>query len=317
MKLKGDQSTTRALNRRLILNLLKNEGEMSRVEIAARSSLSPSAVTGVVAELVSEGFVVEGDAGKSSGGRKPIPVRIDYGQRCSIGLKLMPERLDVVLTNLATEPIRRLLIPLADCNPKTVADAAAAAVDALVPDAKERAEKLIGVGLAMPGIIDVVLGVCRVSQRLGWENVPIAELLARRINVPVWIENDVKTFAIAQQLFGHARGRNSALVLIVGTGVGVGLIFNGQIHRGARCAAGEIAFPASGLATLEERATWHERYSEPALERSWRRFAATLDGNPPADLGEALELWTSAGSGLRRRRRPRNRAPPRRDGRSD
>ncbi len=274
MKLKGDQSTTRALNRRLVLNLLKNDGEMSRAGLSARCGLSPAAVTGVVAELIVDGFVVEGDAGKSNGGRRPIPVRIDYASRFSIGFKLMPESLEAVLTNLATEPVRSLSIPLSDCRPDIVADAAKTAVERLLPDASERGAKLIGVGLALPGIIDANLGVCRVSHRLEWKNVDIANLLMRRIKAPVWIENDVKTFAIAQQLFGYGRGRNSALILIIGTGVGVALIFDGKIHRGARFAAGEIGIPATGKAKLEERVSWDTRYSETAMRKYWREAAS-------------------------------------------
>ena len=67
MKLKGDQSTTRALNRRLVLNALRSEGERSRVEIADLTGLSQAAISSVVAELVVEGFVKEGEGGKSSG----------------------------------------------------------------------------------------------------------------------------------------------------------------------------------------------------------------------------------------------------------
>ena len=271
MKLKGDQSTTRALNRRLLLNLLRREGEISRAALSARTGLSPAAVTSVVAELIGEEIIVEGDAAKSSGGRKPIPVRINYASRYSIGLKLMHRRIEATLTDLATAVIRSGSIVFSDDHPTTVADAAAAAVDTLLPDGRERAPRLIGVGLAMPGIIDARKGVCVVSQRLGWENVAIAELLANRVHVPVWVENDVKTFAIAQQLFGHGRQRNSVLVLIVGTGVGAGLVFNGQMYRGARFAAGEIGFPDHRTVRLQSRVSWHER-----LQRA----------SSPGDLGD-------------------------------
>lgn len=288
MKLKGDQSTTRALNRRLLLNLLRREGEISRAALSARTGLSPAAVTSVVAELIGEEIIVEGDAAKSSGGRKPIPVRINYASRYSIGLKLMHRRIEATLTDLATAVIRSGSIVFSDDHPTTVADAAAAAVDTLLPDGRERAPRLIGVGLAMPGIIDARKGVCVVSQRLGWENVAIAELLANRVHVPVWVENDVKTFAIAQQLFGHGRQRNSVLVLIVGTGVGAGLVFNGQMYRGARFAAGEIGFPDHRIVRLQSRVSWHERYSEPALQATWAMVARQDPSGPPEDLARAI-----------------------------
>jgi predicted NBD/HSP70 family sugar kinase len=302
MKLKGDQSTTRALNRRLVLNALRSEGERSRVEIAGMTGLSQAAVSAVVGELLEEGFVKEGEGGKSSGGRKPIPLRIDYASRLSVGLKLTKDRLEAVLTDLSTAPIASYQVPLFAMTPSIVADAAGDAVAHLIPDPNDRRAKLIGVGLAMPGIIDADEGVCRVSQRLGWENVPIAELLAKRIQVPVWVDNDVNAFAIAQTLFGHGRHRRSVLVLIIGTGVGAALVFDGKIHRGARYSAGEIAFPETGRDHFEERARWHEHLTEPAMSAEWREVAASLPIECPRDLeAAALEAHSEALSFLKER----------------
>lgn len=290
MALKGDQSTTRALNRRLVLNLLRREGGLSRGEIAGRTGLSNAAITGVVTELINEGFVKEGESGQSSGGRKPTPLDIDYSARLSIGLKLMEDRLEAVLTDLATEQIATHVVALSQLVPDLVAEAARQAVDHLLTEAGEPRQKLIGVGLAMPGLIDIERGVCLNSHRFGWKDVPIAALLAERLNVPVWVDNDVNAFAIAQQLFGHARRRNSALVLIIGTGVGAALIFNGQIHRGARYAAGEVGFAVDSTALgapREHRLSWGSRFSEPAMIKAWAEIQATQHGHPALDLQQA------------------------------
>ena len=248
-------------------------------------------------------------AGRAAAGRKPIPLRIDYASRYSIGLKLTPERLEAVLTDLSTAPIVSDQVLLSDLTPGVVAEAAANAVRRLLPNPDDRRAKLIGVGLGMPGIIDADAGVCRVSQRLGWENVPIAELLAKHIRVPVWVDNDVNAFAIAQTLFGHGRHRRSVLVLIIGTGVGAGLVFNGQIHRGARYSGGEIAFPETGSICFAERAEWNERLTEPAMSAAWREIAARISTECPQDLEaaalearpEALLLLKECGEDIGRR----------------
>ncbi|HXV30604.1 MAG TPA: ROK family protein [Sinorhizobium sp.] len=290
MALKGDQSTTRALNRRLVLNLLRREGGLSRNVIASRTGLSNAAITGVVAELMEEGFVKEGESGQSSGGRRPTPLDIDYGARFSIGLKLMEDRLEAVLTDLSTEPIATHTVALSELVPERVAEAAQSAVELLLPDPAVRRAKLIGIGLAMPGLIDSDRGICLISHRFGWQNVPIACLLAARIQVPVWVDNDVNAFAIAQQLFGHARHRNSALVLIIGTGVGAALIFNGQIHRGARFAAGEVGFAVDSAALgapRENRLSWGSRFSEPAMVKAWADIQASHPTREPVNLQQA------------------------------
>ncbi|NEI48006.1 ROK family protein [Rhizobium leguminosarum] len=290
MALKVDQGTAKALNRRLALNLLRREGGLSRGELAAKTGLSNAAITGLVSELIEEGFLKEGESTQSTGGRKPVLVELDYAARYSIGLKLMSDRLEAVLTDLSTEPLAATVIALSDVEPETVAEASRQAVQQLIPDSNLRSEKLIGVGLAMPGLIDVEHGVCRVSHRFGWHNIPIASLLAEQVHVPVWVDNDVNAFAIAQQLFGAARRRSSALVLIIGTGVGSALIFHGQIHRGARFAAGEIGFAVDGGGVKPDAlSNWGHRFAEPAIERQWVELCATSVGRKPVRLQEAAE----------------------------
>lgn len=294
MALKVDQGTAKALNRRLALNLLRREGGLSRGELAAKTGLSNAAITGLVSELIEEGFLKEGESTQSTGGRKPVLVELDYAARYSIGLKLMSDRLEAVLTDLSTEPIATTVIALPNVEPSTVAEASKEAVEQLIPDAALRREKLIGVGLAMPGLIDVGHGICRISHRFGWHDVPIASLLAEQVHVPVWVDNDVNAFAIAQQLFGAARRRSSALVLIIGTGVGSALIFHGQIHRGARFAAGEIGFAVDGGGLKTDGfSNWGHRFAEPAIERQWAELCATNAVQGPADLQEAVETGNS------------------------
>lgn len=286
------------MNRRLILNCLRREGDLSRVEMAAMTGLSPAAVTGVTAEMIDEGIVVEGKGTQSSGGRRPIPLSIDYARHWSIGFKLTEGRLEGTLTDLSTRAISACELPLPDHGPVAVAHAVKEGVAMLMRDRREGRQKLVGIGMAMPGMVDVDRGVCLVSQRLGWRDVPIAEMIASQISVPVWVDNDVNAFAIAQQLFGHGRRRNSVLVLIVGTGVGAALIFNGQIHRGARFAAGEIGFPVEdgdGSIATQGRLDWDRRLSEPAMVSAWmeirkRSRKAPADLQQAAETGEGLAL---------------------------
>ncbi|RVN14788.1 winged helix-turn-helix transcriptional regulator, partial [Sinorhizobium meliloti] len=100
VRTKGDQSTTRAMNRRLILNLLRREGAKSRAEIAAATGLSPAAVTFVVSDLIEEGLLIEGQSVAGAQGRRPIPVAIDYAGGVALGFKLMAGSVECVVTDL-------------------------------------------------------------------------------------------------------------------------------------------------------------------------------------------------------------------------
>ncbi|RUX31791.1 winged helix-turn-helix transcriptional regulator, partial [Mesorhizobium sp. M4A.F.Ca.ET.050.02.1.1] len=134
MKLKGDQQTSRAINRRLILNLLRREGAISRAEIAAITGLSPAAVTFVVTELLEEKILVEGEASPGAPGRRPIPININYAGRLVVGLQLKVGAIDCVLTDLATTPLVTRQVAVPDPSPQCTVEACAKAVNELISD---------------------------------------------------------------------------------------------------------------------------------------------------------------------------------------
>lgn len=273
---KGDPTSARKANGRFLLDLLRREGKLSRVELAQATGLSGAAVTMLVAELIEEGLINEGPQQKSSGGRRPISLQIDYASRLSIGVKIMSHSIEAVLTDLATNPIRAATVVISEPAPDIVAAACREIVMELVPDEAQRSGKLIGMGLGLPGLIDSEGGVCLKSHRFGWDMLPITSIVESATGVPVRIANDVNAYAIAQQLFGHGRTHRSMAVFVVGTGLGAALIHEGQIIRGARFAAGEIGFcrdPHEGA----DKPSWGERFSEPALIDTWQRIGDGSD----------------------------------------
>lgn len=281
MRMKGDQSTTRLINRRLVLNYLRRAGQVTRMDLVAYTRLSPAAISGVVGELMDEGFVIEGEAARSSGGRKPVLVSINYGFRVSIGIKLMHDRIDAMMTDLSTKPIGFTSIKIKSTAIDEVARATTAAVTELLPDPTQRHEMLLGLGVAMPGFIDVERGICLQSPRLGWNNVAVAQVLAGAVGKPVWVDNDVNAYAIAQNLFGLSRLRRSSLVLILGTGVGAAIMIGGQVHRGGRFMAGEVGY------TIDHPGrSWSDMFSEPAMEADWDEICRN-EARPNEGLGAA------------------------------
>ena len=309
MKLKGDQQTSRALNRRLILNLLRHRVTMSRVDIAAATGLSSAAVTFVTTELLAEGLVVEGEASKGGGGRRPVPLAINFSSRLAIGIKLTATCLEAALCDLSTTALKMLVEPIPDTSPETVVYHAAKVVRTLMPDAHERAGRLIGIGLALPGSYDVDRGICTVMPRFGWENVPIADMLAKEVDVPVWVDNDVNSFALAQHLFGQGQSKRQMMALAVGAGIGAAFVTDGVLHRGARGMAGEIGHlitvpggrpcPCGRLGCLETY------WSEVSLSADWAAHVALQPHSNPdlahaADLGDkaALAMLHRAGTGI-------------------
>jgi len=301
MRIKGDQQTARAMNRRLMLNLLRRAGALSRAELAQRSGLSPAAVTFVMADLLAEGLVTEGEAVKGAGGRRPIPVSVNYAARLTIGMKLTAGGLEAVLADLSTAPLQRIFHPIPDTRPETVVAHVARVVRALVPEAATRAARLVGVGLALPGSYDHGRGHCLRLARFGWQDVPLGQMLAAAVDVPVWVDNDVNAFALAQHLFGAGQSHGNLLAVAVGAGLGAAFLTEGAVHRGARGGAGEIGHitidPAGPLCECGRRGCAQVYWSEPAITA---RFPGDLTAALAACDPGAEALIDEAAAGLGR-----------------
>jgi predicted NBD/HSP70 family sugar kinase len=304
--LRGNASTSRALNRRLILNLLRNGGPISRAELALATGLSPAAVTFVVSELIEDTLVVERDAVTSSNGRRPIPVDINYEAHLAIGIKLNHDNIDCVLTDLATSALAALKTEVSDTSPEGMIDAIRDAIPRLLAEAGRDEKDIMGIGVSIPGEIDPKRGVCLQSPRFGWRDLPFAEMLAERVHAPVWIDDDVNAFAIAQKLFGAGRNHRNFAALAIGTGIGCSLVLNGEIYHGSNSAAGKLghitSVPGGNTCECGRRGCLMAHAAEPFMLQEWQRkrgeaitrteFAAAVS----AGDATALEVVDRAGT---------------------
>ena len=274
MQLKGDQGTSRAINRRLILNLLRQEGAKSRAEIAARTGLSPAAVTFVVSDLIEEGHVLEGRTVAGTSGRRPIPISINYANGLAIGFKLMAGAVECVVTDLATNPLASMRLSFEGTDPARIIGTLADAVPELLKAAACPQAKLAGIGISVPGVIDNDQAICVRSHRFDWDNVPLAAMLAEVVKVPVWLEDDTNAYAIAQQLFGLGRQHQNMAVLAVGVGISCAMVVDGKLYRGAHGAAGKFGHTLieedGRLCECGKRGCLMAYYSLPSLSASLR-----------------------------------------------
>ena len=271
--MRGNSTTSRALNRRLILNLLRRRGAISRSEIATITGLSPAAVTFVVAELVDESLLVEREAVVGATGRRPVPVDINYEARLAIGFKLHLRKIDCVLTDLAATPLVSHEAPVTDISPGGMIETIAATIPALLAKGERSDREVMGIGVSIPGEIDALNGICLQSPRFGWRDLPFAQMLAEQVHVPVWIDDDINAFAVAQKLFGVGRQHRNFVALAVGAGIGSSLVVNGEIYHGSRSAAGKlghtISVPGGRLCECGRRGCLMAHAAEAFMLEEW------------------------------------------------
>jgi predicted NBD/HSP70 family sugar kinase len=289
MDVKVDQSTARAMNRRLVLNLLRSRGAMSRAELATSIGLSAATLTFVVGDLIEEGLLIEGQPSKGTTGRRPIPVEINYAGSLAVGIKLMVGSIECVLTDLATTPLISRCLPLPDQSPETVVEVCARAVRELLAEADNPGARVAGVGVALPGFMRD--GVCLHSYRFGWDDVPLGRMLADKVNVPVWLEDDTNAFALAQQLFRLGRHHKTVGALAIGAGIACAVVVDGMVHHGHNGAAGKLGHstydPHGPLCECGRRGCLQALFSEPALVRRWRAASGASPGSTRQDMLEA------------------------------
>ncbi|MFD3939052.1 ROK family protein [Streptomyces sp. NPDC058611] len=247
----------RGHNEALLLDLLRGAGPtgLGRAELAARTGLTPQAVSKITARLGAEGLLAEAGRAASTGGKPRTLLRLVPQARHAVGVHLDRDELRAVRVDLAGTVLAGAGGPL------DFAAGPAAAVEEVVRAVARVADPagppLLGVGVAAPGPLDHRTGVMgRVTGFPEWEGFPLREVLRGRLGLPVLLDKDTNAGAAAAGAgapdAGPANGTGgsggptpgaaprTSVYLHVGTGLGAGLRLGGRVYRGARSAAGEF-----------------------------------------------------------------------------
>ncbi|MEU7530528.1 ROK family transcriptional regulator [Saccharothrix sp. NPDC042600] len=224
----------RGYNDAVVLGLARS-GAVTRVDLAERSGLTPQAVSKVVGRLIDEGLLVESGTRNVGVGKPRTLLRLVADSRLALGAQVERDELRVVLTDLAGDVLDRAVAPLPpDFDPPAFVTELTRLVNGM------RDDKLLGVGLGFVGPLDHRTGVIHDATGLvKWHDVPLRELAEDSLGLPVVLDKDTNTAIVAEAWRRGERLRDAVLVL-VGTGVGVGLLLDGQVYRGARTNAGEF-----------------------------------------------------------------------------
>ncbi len=230
----GSKELIREINASLVLAELRL-GLVSRTELAKRTGLSLPTVSEIVADLLSAGVVEEREVGSSGGGRRPVLLGLKADAGYVIGIKLTETRVIAVLTDLSAQIVERATETVTGGDVGTVVRAVAKVVRRL-----GKSRQVYGVGVGLAGVIDRASGVVRHATYADWHDVDLADVLAKRIGLPVVVDNDVNTLVANEQWFGAGRGVSDVAVVSIGRGVGLGMVLDGRLYRGAGGGAGEF-----------------------------------------------------------------------------
>jgi len=232
----------RQVNRSAVERLLREQGPLSRTDLARLAGLAKPTVSAIVNEMLEDGSVRESGAGASTIGRRPIMLEYQSAREFVVGVQLGVNRTVVMAADSSGEEV--LSIEAAPVGREVDLSVTASAVLDCLKRARVPRRRLAAVGVCVPGMVDFAQGVCVHSPNLGWRDLPVRAHLERLLEVPVHLTNVTHAAAVAEAEEGAARGASDVVLLYAGTGVGSGILSGGRIYRGGGGMSGEIGHAA-------------------------------------------------------------------------
>jgi len=233
------RSTSRDINRRIALNLIREHQPISRADLARRMNVTRGAVSVLVQELIDQKVIYEGATGEAMRGRKPTFLHIRTQNRFAIAVDVRFSKTYLMLADFSGQ---QLALETYD----TIFS-----IPAFVKDLASRIRRMAknngflanceGIGVVVPGMVDQRTGRILNAPALGWTGVDIRDRIVAATGLPVHIENSARACALAQLWLerGDSRPQSFAYVSI-SDGVGVGIVVNGELLRGHDQIAGEF-----------------------------------------------------------------------------
>lgn len=234
-------SRAKQLNRSLVLQALLRHGPMARQNIAKLTHLTPATISNITAELLAHEWIEEiGNVSVDQAriGRRSIALAIRADKYVSLGVHLRTDRIELGMVNLAGEVKHVELQPYETYTTDTFVDYLERTISNYLEKHAEDTVSSIGIGSV--GLIQHEQGIILSAEHMGWKNIPITEPLSARLKLPVLLDNNVRTMALAENMYGRNQLCADSLFVYVGRGIGAGLIINNQIYRGGTTWAGEL-----------------------------------------------------------------------------
>jgi glucokinase len=243
----GDATLLRKVNQSAILELIQENGPISRSEVARRLGLSLPTITRIVSPLIESGLIYEHSSADSSGGRRPI--LLDFNYRASLIIGICVQRNMVgALADLNGAILHRMCVP--SQQGEAGLEALIGLISALRVKAGELGVPVRGAGVGVASIVIQPEGIVTWAPVLAWRDLPLRRLLEDALGLPVVVQNEINLIALGESWRGAGRGVTNLACISVGAGIGAGLVINGQVHNGAHYTAGEIGYLVPSLRAL-------------------------------------------------------------------
>ena len=233
----SDSKILKNKNALKLLELIKNNSEISRADLAKKTELTPASITKIVQKLINEEIVVELGLGDSTGGRPPKILKLNSKAGNFISIYLASDYIELVLYDLGVKRIYEDKHDIWIRTKNKIIDDIVAMIERAIETSRV---KVLGIGIAVNGLVDTKSGISVYSPHYKWNNVNLVKILEKKFNIKVYVENDVRAMAMGEKSYGIAKKSENFVVINIENGVGSALYLNNQIYRGTHFGAGEF-----------------------------------------------------------------------------
>jgi len=236
----GNSIVVRKWNLSSIFKAIRKRGPIFRIELTKISGCSAGTVSNHVRTLIKKGFVIETKKGISSGGRKPIQLMINPDKAYIFSIEIEVNQIKIVMFDLEIKVVIQSVIPImSKDNYFKTFQRVFFEMDKMMEEKNLKFDDLLGIGVAVPGLIDKEKGILEFAPNLGWKNVHISKIFKDKYGLPIILNNEAKAAAIGERESIYPKINNMVFVSI-NEGIGCGIFFNGELYRGASGNAGEF-----------------------------------------------------------------------------
>ncbi|MBL4886146.1 MAG: ROK family protein [Planctomycetaceae bacterium] len=221
-----------------VIQKIRYLNRVSRVELSRQLSLAPSTIGIHVDRLMDQGFLRQGHQQESTSGRPATLVELNPDAGQFVGIDLDSRQVHGVSVDFAQRLLRdRTVSVRSNASAENVMDL----IESVIEDVKDQSRELLGIGIGVPGTVDIEQGIGVHYQFIkGWRDLPVSKRLQDRFQVPVHLENNIRSMALAERWFGQGKETDNYICLGIRAGIGSGIVLNGELYRGAHHLAGEI-----------------------------------------------------------------------------
>ena len=257
----ADQIYVRKMNTAIVLETLRKMAPLSRAEISNHTGLNRSTVSSIVQGLLDHDLIRETELQEDRVGRPGMSLTLNPSGGFAIGLEINVDYIGGLLVDFNGRVIHQLQV---DCHPKeTKGQILNKAIDlgrVMIERASHSGVTVFGIGIGLPGVIDIHQGILVFAPNLGWRDTPIQKVFYDQFNVPVFIENEASCAALGEYRYGVAQEVSDFVYLSGGVGLGGGIMLQGELFRGSLGYAGEIGhtviYQDGNLCSCGRRGCW-------------------------------------------------------------